>query len=103
MADASLYQPDTREYRYERNNDEWEFSSRKNGNKRNFSELFDTNTERGVDLTLPLQATDWLGLKFKTGMMQIDRTREGKTRRFGFGLRSTEIGPETCNKILKRS
>ena len=101
MADASLYQPDTREYRYERNNDEWEFSSRKGGNKRNFSELFDTNTERGVDLTLPLQATDWLGLKFKTGMMQIDRTREGKTRRFGFGLRGTEIGPETLQKDLE--
>ncbi len=85
-ANAELYQPDTREYRYEKNNDRFQFATTLGSNKRNFAELYDTNKEVGFDLELPISINDSFNMKFKTGAMQIDKTRKGKTRRFGFKL-----------------
>ena len=89
LADASMYQPDTREYRYGINNGEWAFASQRGGNKRNFSELYDRNEEAGLDITQPVIRTKPFSLKLKAGLMQIDRSRQAKTRRFGFQLNGT--------------
>ena len=102
FADASLYQPDTREYRYGRNNDEWAFASQKGGNKRDFSELYDRNEEMGADLTLPLAFGENFGMKIKTGYMKIDRSRQAKTRRFGFDLKGTNVGPRLLENDLEQ-
>jgi TonB-dependent receptor len=87
-ANATMYQPDTSEYRYEFNNDRWEFSSRRGGNKRNFSELTDENSEWGSDLTIPFKVSD-VESKFKLGFHKVSRSRESETRRYGFGLKGS--------------
>ena len=100
LADASLYQPDTREYRYGRNNDAWAFASQKGGNKRNYSELYDKNEELGLDLTQPLVTSENFSLNLKVGVSKIDRSRQGKTRRFGYDLKGG-IGPKLLEKDLE--
>ncbi|SMF54565.1 TonB-dependent receptor domain-containing protein [Pseudobacteriovorax antillogorgiicola] len=99
VADAELYQPDTREYRYQINNDRWEFNTRKGGNKRNFSEMKDDNDEMGVDLTFP-QKFGGFGLTLKTGYHKIERKRNGKTRRYGYDLAGT-VSPQLLQQDLE--
>ena len=84
-SNASLFQPDTREYRYEQNNGVWEFASRKGGNKRNFSELEDNGREIGLDLTIPFDIGSHK-LEIRTGAHKIKRDRSSQTRRYGYSL-----------------
>lgn len=85
-AHADLYQPDTREYRYEKRGEQYQFATNLGSNSRYYSELEDTNDELGLDLSLPILWGEDVNMKLKSGFMHIFKTRRGKTRRFGFKL-----------------
>lgn len=74
--------PDYRIYRY----DSGEFSSRVDGNQRNFSVLDDTADEFGIDFSMvfygPLNST----ITTKTGYVYAEKERDSEIRRYGFAF-----------------
>lgn len=74
--------PDEREYRYEGG----EFSSRVDGNLRNYSVLDDTADDFGVDLSLvfhgPLDST----ITTRSGYVYTEKARSSEIRRYGFAF-----------------
>lgn len=77
--------PDEREYRY----DSGEFSSRVDGNLRNFSVLDDTADDFGLDLSMVFYGPLNSMITTQAGYVYAEKERESEIRRFGFAF----VGP----------
>jgi outer membrane receptor protein involved in Fe transport len=74
--------PDNRVYRY----DAGEFSSRVDGNLRNFSVLDDTANEFGIDFTMVFYGPANALITTQAGYVYSDKQRESEIRRYGFAF-----------------
>ncbi|MCI5106428.1 MAG: TonB-dependent receptor plug domain-containing protein [Pseudomonadales bacterium] len=77
--------PDEREYRY----DSGEFSSRVDGNLRNYSVLDDTADDFGLDLSMVFYGPLNSMITTQAGYVYAEKERESEIRRFGFAF----VGP----------
>jgi outer membrane receptor protein involved in Fe transport len=84
--------PDQRIYRY----DSGEFSSRVDGNLRNFSVLDDTADEFGLDFTMVFYGPANSKITAQTGYVNAAKDRESQIRRYGFAF----AGPIANNPAL---
>lgn len=79
---ASRDAPDNRVYR----RDSGEFSSRVDGNLRNFSVLEDEAEEFGVDLSMSFYMDSGLIITPQSGMVSSRKKRDSEIRRYGFAF-----------------
>lgn len=80
---ATLHEPDQRQYRYYDDGSGYRFETRGDGNRRIYSELEDNNSDIGIDLKVPYK---WFGHEgaIKLGYNGIDKERSSQIRRFKF-------------------
>ena len=79
---ATREAPDNRLYRY----DAGEFSSRVDGNLRNFDALEDNASELGLDFTMAFYGPLNTIITPKVGYVSSEKTRDSEIRRFGFAF-----------------
>ena len=79
---AAREAPDNRLYRY----DAGEFSSRVDGNLRNFDALEDNASELGLDFTMAFYGPLNTIITPKVGYVSSEKTRDSEIRRFGFAF-----------------
>jgi hypothetical protein len=91
LARASRESPNTRSYRYDRNNGTqlFQFSRRSDSNSTVFSDLTDDSQDFSVAIKLPLMLNDETYLDLSAGGGLLRRERESDIRRFEFG----SVGP----------
>ena len=91
LARASRESPNTRSYRYDRNNGTqlFQFSRRSDSNSTVFSDLTDDSRDFSVAFKLPLMLNDETYLDLSAGAGLLRRERESDIRRFEFG----SVGP----------
>ncbi len=80
---ATLHEPDQRQYRYYDDGSGYQFETRGDGNRRIYSDLEDNNTDIGLDLKVPYK---WFGREgaIKVGFNNVDKERNSQIRRFKF-------------------
>ncbi len=85
-ATAARDAPNTREYRYELNQQANEFilSSRSDGNLTSFGLLDDTNKDALINLKLPIEFDNTSTITLLAGAQQLERSRESGIQRFQF-------------------
>ena len=88
--------PDTRLYRYDLTSRGYEFSSRSDGNFRNYSILDDTADEYGVDFTMVFYGPFDSVITPQAGYVHAAKDRESEIRRYGFQF----AGPISANRTL---
>ncbi len=91
LAEASRESPNTRNYRYDRNNasEPFQFSRRSDSNSSVFADLQDSSEDFSFAFKLPLMLNDEAYLDLSAGAGLLRRDRESEIRRFEFGA----IGP----------
>jgi TonB-dependent receptor len=100
--EATRYEPDRREYRYEDADEDgfYVFSLREDGNQRIYSDLIDEATDVGFDLTFPLKVNKNIELEPKIGAKRLNKKRNSDTRRFTFSdRRSTETREAQASRM----
>jgi hypothetical protein len=87
LAQATRESPNTRSYRYDRNNttEQFQFSRRSDSNSTVFSDLADDSQDFGFAFKLPLMLNDETYLDLSAGGGLLRRERESEIRRFEFG------------------
>lgn len=87
LARASRESPNTRSYRYDRNNatEQFQFSRRSDSNATVFSDLVDDSQDLSFAFKLPLMLNDEAYLDLSAGGGLLRRERESEIRRFEFG------------------
>ena len=100
-SEANRSLPDSRDYRYEFRSDVWRLASRNDGNERRYGELEDTNNEQAVDITIPFKVFS-LPSQVKFGLLNMNRERDSKLRRYGFIVRniSADILAQSMDQIV---
>lgn len=88
--------PDTRLYRYDLTSRGYEFSSRGDGNFRNFSILDDTADDYGVDFTMVFYGPLNSVITGQAGYVHAEKERESEIHRYGFLF----SGPIANNRSL---
>ncbi|HWT14299.1 MAG TPA: TonB-dependent receptor [Patescibacteria group bacterium] len=91
LAQATRESPNTRNYRYDRNNstEQFQFSRRSDSNSTVFSDLVDDSQDFGFAFKLPLMLNDETYLDLSAGGGMLRRERESEIRRFEF----SGVGP----------
>ncbi len=91
LAQASRESPNTRGYRYDRNNstEQFQFSRRSDSNSTVYSDLVDDSQDFSFAFKLPLMLNDETYLDLSAGGGLLRRERESDIRRFEFG----SVGP----------
>ena len=91
LARASRESPNTRGYRYDRNNstEQFQFSRRSDSNSTVYSDLVDDSQDFSFAFKLPLMLNDETYLDLSAGGGLLRRERESDIRRFEFG----SVGP----------
>ena len=87
LARASRESPNTRSYRYDRNNSsqQFQFSRRSDSNSTVFSDLTDDSQDFSFAVKLPLMLNDETYLDLSAGGALLRRERDSEIRRFEFG------------------
>lgn len=84
QSEATLSEPDQREYRYYSDGSGFQFETRGDGNRRIYSNLQDENEDYGVDLRLPFTVLSQGESFIKIGYHQVQKNRNSQIRRFKF-------------------
>jgi hypothetical protein len=87
LAEASRESPNTRSYRYDRNNTSglFQFSRRSDSNSTVFADLVDDSQDFSFAFKLPLMLNDETYLDLSAGGGLLRRERDSEIRRFEFG------------------
>ncbi|MBK7143701.1 MAG: TonB-dependent receptor [Xanthomonadales bacterium] len=98
LAQATRESPNTRSYRYDRNNasGDFQFSRRSDSNSTVFSNLADDSQDFGFAFKLPLMLNDETYLDLSAGGALTRRERESEIRRFEFG----GVGPLANDPVV---
>ena len=98
LAQATRESPNTRSYRYDRDNGsgEFRFSRRSDSNSTVFSDLADDSRDLGFAFKLPLMLNDETYLDLSAGAALTRRERESEIRRFEFGA----VGPLANDPVV---
>ena len=98
LAEASRYSPNTRRYRYDRsnNNQQFTFSRRSDSNDTAFADLNDHSDDLGLGFKLPLVLNEQSYLDLGLGGARLRRDRDSTIRRFNF----IGIGPLANDPVL---
>lgn len=98
LAQATRESPNTRSYRYDRNNasGDFQFSRRSDSNSTVFSDLADDSQDFGFAFKLPLMLNDETYLDVSAGGALTRRERESAIRRFEF----SGVGPLANDPVV---
>jgi outer membrane receptor protein involved in Fe transport len=83
-SDAKRDSPDRRDYSYDILNGNKTLTSGAGGNRRTFSNLTDTTSEKAFDITMPLKYDGQEVIKFKVGMKDLEKNRRADVTRLFF-------------------
>mgnify|MGYP000462164651 CR=1 FL=1 len=88
---ANRTEPNTRDYRYDENDDgSYSFSRRADSNQISFGELEDKDASWRMDVKLPIEFDNGFGVSLNSGFIHQEKNRESAIQRFTF----IPVGPD---------